>query len=176
MCNKMWMDTNTDLDLPLHAASKVTLRHRVTTHSVTDPSVLQLTGSRALTVPTVINLHRSESRCSPVWSRWKDEGGRPGTENSNPVHVASVEVAARTPFLLGFVYSQFRCSSTRRPGIVATARVLPLVVAVITHRGGSLVMMNPVGKDAGQDREHGTLTDSEWAVVLSYSECFRSDM
>ncbi|KAJ7872995.1 hypothetical protein B0H13DRAFT_1895157 [Mycena leptocephala] len=60
--------------------------------------------------------------------------------------------------------------------IVTTARVLPPVVAAITHRGGSLVMMNPVGRMPGRIGNMALLTDSEWAVVLSYSECFRSDM
>lgn len=94
-------------------------------------------------------------------------------QDSNPVHVASVEVAAHMPFLLGFVYSQFRGSSTRRPGIVATAQVLPPVVAAITHRGGSRVMMNPVGKDAGQDREHGTLDGRRWFSVTRsvFAQC-----
>jgi hypothetical protein len=88
-------------------------------------------------------------------------------QNSNTVHVASVEVAAQYTFpawFCVFTVQVLQCVTTRYEVgplytalIVTMVCVLPPVVAAITHQGGSRVMMNPVGKDARQDREHSTL-------------------
>ncbi|KAJ7871748.1 hypothetical protein B0H13DRAFT_1031904 [Mycena leptocephala] len=88
--------------------------------------------------------------------------------NSNPVHVASLEVLAYS--FPARLLSRFMRSSTRRPWLKlrcytprslsprhASCRRLWLRSTWATRRGGSLVTVNPVGNAAGQELEHGTL-------------------